>query len=324
MAKKKEDIKKNDEEKEIKEINVEEEKQSADTQVQLTLSDVNNKEIYDYLKDKIDKEVKLQVQNEVQKEVKKIIRSKNRTIIKRDIVILILLVCCFFLGYNLYKISDIRIDITKTDKGNKISEVKNKEDNENKGEQEVKKEDTLEDKITKYGNLLDDIYIGEDSDYLEDFYKGNMTDEVKLYLALNHLDSEKFIVEDETTYVNLDDLKNSFEDIIDGDFNPKSFKWGADSFKYLSSKELFLFDGKFKKEKSNIQREIIDITDDDDLMITTTEGIIKDSKLYNVSGKEVKDYKDKKLIDYKESLTTVSYVFKNLGDKYKLIKISVK
>ena len=61
-------------------------------------------EFNDYIKNKIDKEVKL----EVDKEIKKIIRNKNMIIIKRDIIILILLVCCFFLGYNLYKISDIR------------------------------------------------------------------------------------------------------------------------------------------------------------------------------------------------------------------------
>ena len=303
MAKKKE------EKEEIQEEKVEKQEEKVEEK---RVSIIDSVEFNSYLKSKIDKEVKL----EVDREIKKIVRNKNLIIIKRDIIILVLLVCCFFLGYNLYKVSDIRIDITKNDKGSNNSEIK-KEKTE-----EVK--DELKEKISKYGKLLDDIFICDDSAYLDDYYKGKLTDELKLYLAYNHMDSEKVMVDGKIVYVNSEDLKNSFEDILDGEYKAESFKWGSDSFKYLSSKDIYLYSGDHLEEKCNIKRDIIDIDDSDNLVIEVVEGKIKDGKLYNIiSNTEVKDYKDKKIDEYKDLLTTVSYHFKKDNDKFKLFKIEV-
>lgn len=298
----KEQIVQSKEKEEKNELNEKEIKQTV-----ITIPEGNN-QFDDFLKSKIEKEVKL----EVSKEVKKIIRNKNLIIIKRDIFILILLVCCFFLGFNLYNISDIRIDITKNSGSSKVINNKSTENRQN--------EDKLKDNISKYGKLLDDIYICDDSHYLKDYYNGNLTDEVKLYLAFNHLDSDKVNSDDNMVYVDSNDLKNSFEDIIDGEYKAASFKYDSSSFKYLNSKELYLYSGDYNEEKCNIKREIIDIIEGDNLVIKTVEGKVVDGKIYNIY-EENEVGKSESLVKYKSSLTSVSYVFKKIDDKYKLNKI---
>ena len=281
--------------------------------VDIDVSEIKS-ELTEYMQIKIDKEIS----NAMEKANKKLLRHKNSIIFRKNIIIIILLIVCFFLGYNLYSLSNINIDISTTKKSEKVT-------NETKEVQ--KEEDTeFEDLKDKYGHLVTNIYINEDSSYLEDYYKGNLTDEIKLYISLNNIENDKVLSEDGGSYLDEGDLKKAYNDIFEGEFAPKSFKYDDLSFRYLSSKSLFISDGEFTKSKSAIAKDIIDINEKEgSLEISTVEGLIKDGKLYNIlSLKEIKDYKSDSLSNYEKSLTKLVYYFNKVGDDYKLSKIVVE
>ena len=301
----------------------EEEKVEEVKKVEEEILNVNEikEELTDYMNNKIDKEVSLAVE----KATKKLIKHKNVIIIKRDITIIILLIICLFLGYNLYNLSNINIDITKKTRGtnsaseNTTNKIEETEEEENKVD--------LKSLTEKYGYLVNNIYVSEESDYLKDYYKGELSDELKLYMSLNNVSDEKIISEDNSVYLDAEDIKASYNNLFSDDgVKMKSFKYGSLSFHYLSSKSLFIADGKFKKQDSNISKQIIDIIEDEDeLEIMTIEGLVKDNKLYNiVSNEEVKKYNaSDELVKFEKYLTKVSYYFNKSNDDYKLSEIKI-
>ena len=293
-----------------------------ENEISIDMSDIKD-DLTEYMKDQIDKEVS----KSVEKSTKKLIRYKNSVILKKNIIIIILIIICAFLAYNLYKISDISIDIKTNKKSNEQKEEVKQTDEKQKekkdDEEDVKEK--LEDKKKEYKYLIDDIYIGGDSTYIKDFYEGNLTDEIKLYLSLNKVDDEKIESEDGSVYLDEADLKESYDNFFEGKFTAKSFEYNNLKFHYLSSKSLFIADGKFEKAKKDIVKEIINVTDDDNVVITTVEGIIKDNKLFNIiNGGEIKKYKSGSLEKYEKSLTKVIYHFIKDDDVYKIDKIEVK
>lgn len=317
MVKKKEENsseseKKIKEVKEVKAVNLESEK------IDIDLSEVKD-DLTDYMKNKIDKEV----EKAIEKSSKKLIRYKNSIILKKNITIIILLIICAFLAYNLYKISNINIDISTTKKNEQKVEQKEQPKEETKENEIEKKKKEFENKKKEYKQLIDDIYISEDSTYIKDFYEGNLTDEIKLFLALNKINEEKVVSEEDSIYIEENDIKEGYDNFFESDFTPKSFEYNNLKFHYLASKSMFISNGKFEKAKSNIVKEIIDIDESKDIIITTVEGIIKDDKLYNiVSKKEVKNYKKDNLENYKDELTTLHYHLEKDNDNYNLVEIS--
>lgn len=271
-------------------------------------------ELTSYLRVVIDKEVS----KVVEKSSKKLVRHKNAIIIRRDIIIVILLLVCLFLGYELVDRSNINIDINTKRKEASNSQVIEEEKSEESPVSE--KEDLKE----KYKHLTDDIYINEESPYVKDFYEGTLSDELKLYLAMNILDKDKVTSEDGTLYVDEGDLKEIYNLLFTDEYSGKSFKYGELSFKYLS-KGLFWADGKYEKESSNIVKDIIEVKEEDEsLEITTVEGLVKENKLYNIlSDKEVKNYKGDSLEKYEDHLTKMVYDFEKIDDSYKLSKINL-
>lgn len=314
MVKKKEDNSSKSEKKvkEIKTVDLE------SKEIDIDLSEIKD-DLTDYMKNKID----FEVDKAVERSTKKLVRYKNSIILKKNITIIILIIICAFLSYNLYKISNINIDVSLNKKSTKNVEVEKQVKNEEKEKKEESKENELEKKKKEYKHLIDDIYINENSEYKKDFYDGNITDEIKLYLAMNNINEEKVISEDDSIYIEEKDIKESYDNFFSSNFTPKSFEYNNLKLHYLSSKSMFISNGKFEKEKSNIIKEIIDIDEGENLVITTVEGIIKDNKLYNiVSEKEVREYKKDSLEEYKDELTTLQYHFEKEDDNYKLVKIS--
>ncbi|MBR3362582.1 MAG: hypothetical protein IKG40_01495 [Bacilli bacterium] len=290
------------------------------SEIDIDLSGIKT-DLTEYMQNKIDKEV----ESAVDKSVKKFIRYKNTIILKKNIIIIILLIICAFLSYNLYKISDININISTNKKAEIKEEKKTEEKKEEKVEdtEKVDKKSEFENKKKEFKNLIEDIYISEDSSYIKDYYEGNLTDEIKLYLAMNKMDNDSIVSEDESIYIESDNLKESYDIFFEDDFNPKSFEYNGLKFHYLSSKSMFISDGKYEKIKNNISKEIVDIKEEKELVITTVEGIVKDEKLYNIiSKKEIKNYKNDSLDNYKKDLNVLTYHFKKVDDDYKLIKIS--
>lgn len=307
MAKKVE--KENEEEKEAKQIKAED------------ILSVDTREIKEdltiYMQGVIDREVN----KAVEKSTKKLLRHKNAIIIRRDILIVILFIVCLCMGYGLLSKSDINIDISS--KKNEVEKTAEKDINKEESVEDSKEKEK-EDLKAKYKHLTDDIFINENSPYLKDFYDGNLSDELRLYLAMNNLSDDKITSDEDTLYVDDADFKEVYDLLFSDEFVPKSFKYGDLNFKHLS-KGLFWADGKFSKETSEIIKSIIDVKEkEDSLEITTIEGLKKDDKLYNiVSDKEVKNYKGDSLDKYEDYLTKMVYGFEKVNDSYELSKLSV-
>ena len=274
-------------------------------------TNVNVEELKEELTNYIDKQFKKGWSEEVDKANKRLIREKNRKIIFRDIIILLLL---GVIGYSVYILYDLKFFDKYFQHSNTSRDVVTED---NKKEDEPKKEEvkepTLEELVTEYGYLLDNIEINENSEYIDDYYNGNLSEELKNYLALNNVDFSKITEEDDYNIIDEDTLIDAYYELFNDDHTSISFSYNGNKIRYLNKLQYYITDTKLEKISSNIKREIIDIkVDDNNIVITTIEGLVKGNKLYNiVNEKEVKNYSNGELKKYEDKLNEVIYSFKD-------------
>lgn len=249
----------------------------------------------------IEEKVEIEVKKAVDASTKKLIRHKNIVIIKRDIIILLLIAAYIFLCYNLYNTNYFDKYFNRNNNSQEIESII--EPVESK---ETEESNSL---IDEYSYLLDNFMINEDSKYIKDYYKGNLSDELRLYLSINAL-RIGFSSGEEIEYLDEDDLEEAYESIFKGDIRNKSFEYNDCKFKYLDKKDLYIIDGEIIK-KTNIQKEIINAYESNNqIILETVEGVINKDKLYNINtNKELKEYEGDSLKNYKENLTNLRYIF---------------
>ncbi len=264
---------------------------------------VENEEInLDSIKDElnlyIDKQVRKEINEELDKTTRKLIREKNKKILFRDLVIILLLCAIYYLFYLLYTnhYFDKNI-ITKP-----IIEEK-------KIQKKEIKEEKKEDLINKYSYLLDKIIINDKSKYLFDYYEGNLNKELKSYITFSNLEIENdnnvFLVDEET-------FKETYEKIFD-DYMPVDFDYNGKEVSYIEKVKSFMINERIEKNQTRIKRNVVEVKEEDNnIEITTTEAIFKHNKVYNALTLEEIDEKD---IDSYNKLT---YVF---NKDLKLIEI---
>ena len=249
----------------------------------------------------IEEKVEIEVKKAVDASTKKLIRHKNIVIIKRDIIILLLIAAYIFLCYNLYNTNYFDKYFNRNNNSQEIESII--EPVESK---ETEESNSL---IDEYSYLLDNFMINEDSKYIKDYYKGNLSDELRLYLSINALRIGSSSGE-EIEYLDEDDLEEAYESIFKGDIRNKSFEYNDCKFKYLDKKDLYILDGEIIK-KTNIQKEIINAYESNNqIILETVEGVINKDKLYNITtNRELKEYEGDSLKNYKENLTNLRYIF---------------
>lgn len=249
----------------------------------------------------IEEKVEIEVKKAVDASTKKLIRHKNIVIIKRDIIILLLIAAYIFLCYNLYNTNYFDKYFNRNNNSQEIESII--EPVESK---ETEESNSL---IDEYSYLLDNFMINEDSKYIKDYYKGNLSDELRLYLSINALRMGSSSGE-EIEYLDEDDLEEAYNSIFKGDVINKSFEYNDCKFKYLDKKDLYILDGEIIK-KTNIQKEIINAYESNNqIILETVEGVINKDKLYNINtNKELKEYEGDSLKNYKENLTNLRYIF---------------
>ena len=280
-------------------------------------TNINVEELKEELTNYIDKQFKKGWSEEVDKANKRLIREKNKKIIFRDIIILVLL---GVIGYSVYILYDLKFFDKYFQHSSTTREVV--PDDPKKEDEPVKeevKEPTLEELVNEYGYLLNNILISEESEYISDYYDGNLSDELKNYLALNNVDFSKITEEDDYNIIDEDTLIDAYNNLFGEDHESISFNYNGNKIRYLNKLQYYITDTKLEKVSSNIKREIVDIkVDDNNVVITTIEGLIKGNKLYNiVNEKEVKNYNNGELKKYEDKLNEVIYTFKD----GKLIKL---
>lgn len=267
--------------------------------------------IKEELKDYVDLEIKKNFKGEIDKANRKLINEKNKKIYSRDIVIVLLLLVIVFLIYLLNSVGYFnKLFVNDTNMNNSSNNSTNVIDN-NKPKEEVVVGPTLDDLKIKYAYLIDDIVINEESSYKNDYYNGNLTDELKRYIALNNMDFDTILYED-YSIIDEEVFRNSYDKIFDN-YSSGSFNYNVNKIRYIEKLKSYITNSILIKEESNIKREIIDIkVDNNKVYITTIEGVVKDNKLFNViTLDEVKTYENDNLSRYKDSLNKITYVFSN-------------
>lgn len=287
--------------------------------------------IKDY-KEQIDKYAKERVEiessSQTVKSLKKELHSKKISSGIKTFIIFCLLVC---IGYGVYYLyDDGYFDEKKNETSSKInndSDSKQDENNTSKTDKKEEKpvekteEEKLQDLINEYSYLLENIKFDANSNYTRDYYNGNLTSQLKEYLAFKLIDSQNIISDDDSSYFESSDLEEAYSIIFNEKLAPSSFKYNNQTFLYLESKDMFISNNKANEEK-NISREIINVElSDGNITLTTVEGYISENgKLYNIlTNKQISSYKvTDSLVKHKNKLNIVKYTFK----EGKLINIS--
>lgn len=262
------------------------------------------KELINY----VDIQIKKGFNEEVEKANRRVIREKNKKIFVKNIVIILLLCLVIFLLYLLNSVDYFDKFFVNEKEPTKIID---KEENIEPEKVEIK-EKTFAELKEEYGYLIDKVVINENNEYIKDYYDGNLTSTLKKYIVLNNMDLETFIVDDYCVIDN-DVLENEYNKLFNDEYVSESFLYNNVKVSYIEKLKSYITNTILTKEKSNIKREIISISEsDNEIVITTIEGLIKDKKLYNIVTKEeVKDYKKDNLSNYKKYLNEINYTFEN-------------
>ena len=285
---------------------------------------INLDDIKDELKNYIDKEIKSEYQDEITKINNKLVREKNKKIIFRNIIILILIIIIGFLIYLLYdnnyfskilvKDNDIKEEV-KTNTNNKEKE----EIKEEKEKKEEVKEPTLSELKEKYGKLIDNYYISDLSNYKEDYYNGNLTNELKSYMTLNKINFNDLENDDNSNIISEEEFKEVYESLFNDQFVGTNFDYNNNKVRYLSKVSSFITEKVLIEDKNNIVREIINIEENGSIIkITCVEGKVIDNILYNINSNEEIGSYNGDITNYKDQLNNVTYIFENS----KLINLS--
>ena len=292
------------------------EKDKKDITSELNIDEIK-KEVVEHAFNSVDNKI----EELVRKTDKRIINIKNRSIFKRNLVIIILLCLSLFLTYLLY--NEGYFDKFFNHKENTSETVVTEE---TKPEEQIEEdEESKLDKLKKeYSHLLDNINISEDSPYLIDLYNGKLTNKMKLSIAITNVEKDK-IEQDEDVYtIKEEDLKEEYAKLFNIDkYNATSFELNYIDIKYLKSGNMYLFYEPLDFN-TNIRREIMGINVKDNIVkITVSEGYIIDNILYNVTTKEVINEKNISIVDNCKKLNKITYVFEKINDNYILTGVEV-
>lgn len=281
------------------------ETQALDT-IKKELIENFNKEIKASLIDEIDehinKKVSIEIKNELEKSNKKLLNYKNRKIIVRDIIIIILLAVIIYLLYLLKNNNYFdKYFITNNNNQIPVQETIKEEKEEIK---EIKP--SLDDLKEKYSYLLNNIYLNESSTYINNLYDGNLTKEIKQYFIINTIDISN---DDDYNIIDNNVFKNTYNNLFNDSYEPLNFNYNDNLIRYISKLNSYISDKPINKEDTSIIKEIINIEENDnEIKITTIEGLKQEDKILNILSKEeicniteIKDNQDK--------LNKLTYIF---------------
>ncbi len=288
---------------------------SLELEVKNTQFDIDS--IKEELKDYITLEIKKEYNEEIDKVNRRLIKEKSKAIIFKNIFIVILMLIIAFLLFLMYRDGyfnrlfnrNDNINPTIIDNDKKEEEKKDIEEEKIEKEEEIKKP-TLEELKKEYASLLDNIYINEECKYLNNYYQGTLSNELKNYLALNLVDFNDLSKEDDYNVFDADTLKNKYNKLFDDTYTSGNFDYNGNKIRYISKMDSYITSSLLEKKTSNIKREIVNITiEEEKIIIETVEGLVKEGSIYNILTDEKMEEGD--LLDFKDKLTHVIYTFKD-------------
>lgn len=279
------------------------------------------------LKNYVSEEIQKGYFNEIEKVNRKLLHEKNKRIVFKNFAIFFLILLCGFLTYLLFtngyfdqyinrspkeEIKDNSSNIKKEDEVNKDS--KDNQDDKKEPEEPVKEtKPTLEDLKKEYSSLLDNYILNDKSNYISDYSKGNLSQELKKYFVLNTIDFATLIQEEDTNMLYEDTFALAYSKLFNDECMHGSFNYDGIKIKYMNSLKTYISDSLLTKGTSNIQREITNIeVKDDKVIIETIEGIVINNTLYDLKNKEeIGSLFNKSLSDYQDKIVKMKYTFQN-------------
>lgn len=204
--------------------------------------------IDDY-KDEIDKYIKKRVEKEASSEVVKIYKKQIKGLkIKNGIKNLVILILLAVIGYGSYMVYTGE-KLTSDGKTIKNEESKVPVIKENE-------EDKKENLIDEYKYLLDKIVINSSFPYETDLSKGNLTEEIKEYIAFANLTKDDIENEDGTLVIGEDKMSSKVNELFTSNDEFKTFKYNDKIFTYLKNQKIFV--GEEPDSFESIERNITD------------------------------------------------------------------
>lgn len=283
------------------------------------------KELISDLDDEISKRVEYETRNKLEKMEKKIYKYKNGSIIRRNIIILILLAVIALETKILYDNNLLSVKGNK--KQNDVNAELKVDNNENKEE-----EKNSEWYIKKYSYLLDNIktnIVGEDKYYL---YKDNYTNDsisntVKLNMAYQLLKKENIKNENSVINVKENDIKNAYKKIFGNLDNYKAENFNNSCIQFIyneNSKNYMAIDTTCDTNNEELIEQIKNIYEEDSkIIIETIVGTkTQDNNLVNIDGNIITDNYSGNINEYEESLNKYKYVFELKDKNYYLKEIN--
>lgn len=274
----------------------------ANTKKQENKESIDLSEIKEELTDYINIQIKKNFNEELERANKALIKEKNKKIFIKNIEIIILICIIIFLSYLLYDNHYYDKYLNQFNQNNQLNQ-----NNDNSNEENT----VLQELISNYSYLVENLTISENSSYINDYYKGNLTKELKNYLTMNTMNFEELTIEDETNLIENNLFQDHYNQLFKEDYESSSFDYNGIKVRYLKKLETYITDSIIKQNKSNIKKEIINIDVlENEVIITTLEGILIDNKLYNIlSSKEITSYKNDSFTNYEKDLNKVVYTF---------------
>ena len=268
----------------------------------------------------IDSKVKKEVIGEVEKNYKRIIREKNHKIFWKNIWLLIFIIIICALVYLIYNTHYYDSYVHKIFPVKDKEEVVEKKDNNKDVEKDndtdkildVVEEPNLDDLKEKYAPYIDSYILSEKSIYIDSFYNGELTTEVKNYISLNSMNFDKLQVEEDYNLIDGTLLNKVCLELFNN-CKKESFDYNGNNARYFNKLDSYVTNSILERETSLIQRDILDIKEEKDTVtITTIEGVVAGDQLYKVSPNEyVGEYYGEGFMNYQDSLNKMIYTFKN-------------
>lgn len=294
-------------------------------------------EIIKNLNNDIDEQVKTSISKKMREEEKKIIGNKNRKIITRDFIIILLIALIGFLGYCLYDLDFYNIktiitnkekidnviannDLEKNENTIKEDNINNKEDKKEEKQEEVK---TSKYYIENYKYLLDKIQLTGNNELY--FYKSavdkkEIPNNIKLQMAYKNLDSSKKKIENGTISFKAEDMLKTCKELLGDDVTINNEIFEYNNNRFLCFNDTYLgFLGKDEQVKSNVIYVIENAYEkDNELVFEIVAAKKQENKLVNIITEQpvIEEYKGEDILTYKNNLSQYKFVYSKAKDNY--------
>lgn len=245
----------------------------------------STKEYKEDLKEEIREDVNNEVEDLVKKEEKRLIKGKNASIFKRDVVIAVFFGLLLYFGYCLYDVKYFNFMKSECERNGNCYVGESNSNNEGENKEQV--QEVVKDKdwyIKNYGDLLDKMKLSLSADSVSAYYlysADRKVSEIKpsvlLNLAYKELNTKSIKTNSVSITVDGEDLKAAFEKLFGSTVNykPASFHYNCLSFKYNQEKDKYTADNeKCSTANNKILEEIDDMYEEGDVLYMITNAAI--------------------------------------------------